>query len=311
MSESLVSIIIPAWNAGRYIKEAIDSAIDQTYKNIEIIVVDDGSTDNTKDVIAPFIESHKIKYIYQENKGLSGARNTGIKNSNGEYIALLDSDDIFLPDKIKEQVTQLEEFPNCDVSYCDLYHFWDNDPERLLKLNYKYYSGSEVFPNLLARSFIAPVTVVFRKNVFEKFGYFDENIRQFAEDIEFWLRISYRGANIFFLPKILAKLRLRKEGNIQSNQPMMKITALKVIANLSEKMSPAEKERYGMEKHLRRYSQKAAFAYLMVGDKKQALNLLSNDLVLRSVVYLVPTKVLKFLVTIARKEKQLLFLKKA
>lgn len=270
--QPLVSIIVPTYNSAVYLREAIDSALAQTYRGVEIIVIDDGSTDNTKKILGPYIIDKKIKYIYQANRGLSGARNTGIKVARGEFIALLDADDIFLPNKIERQVLHMINNPTCDMSYCDLYHFWDDRPNELLKLNYKYYSGRDVFPNLLRKSFIAPVTVVFRKKVFEKYGYFNEEIRQYAEDFDFWLRLSYRGANICFLRETLAKLRLRREGNIQglSNQPKMKLTALKVIENLYREMSVDDRLRYNMKFYLMRRRLKTAFAYIMTGDKSEA-----------------------------------------
>jgi len=271
-SSKTASVIIPSYNSSAYVRDAVDSALAQTYKDIEVIVVDDGSTDDTKQVLEPYIRGNKIKYIHQANRGLSGARNTGIKAAKGEYIALLDADDIFLPEKIEKQVAHLESHPECDVSYCDLYHFNDGEPNVLLKLNYRYYSGKEVLPNLLRQSFIAPVTVVFRKSVFERFGYFDEAMRQFAEDLEFWLRLSYGGAQICFLPEILAKLRLRGEGNIQSleNQPKMKLTALRVIEKLNEKMSPVERHESGIKFSLVEHRLKLIFAYLLVGRKSEA-----------------------------------------
>ncbi len=272
MGSKTASIIVPSYNASAYVKDAVDSALAQTYKDTEVIVVDDGSTDNTKQVLEPYIRGNKIKYIYQANKGLSGARNTGIKAAKGEYIALLDADDLFLPEKMEKQVAHLESNPECDVSYCDLYHFNDGEPDVLLKLDYRYYSGKDVLPNLLRSSFIAPVTVVFRKSVFDKFGLFDEKMRQYAEDLEFWLRLSYEGAQICFLPEILAKLRLRGEGNIQSleNQPKMKLTALRVIENLNDKMSSAERRENGVRVSLMEHRLKLIFAYLLVGQKGDA-----------------------------------------
>lgn len=272
MNTPRVSIIIPAYNAGKYVKEAVDSALAQTYKDIEVIVVDDGSTDGTRKILEPYISGGKIKYLRQANKGLSGARNMGIRNAKGEYIALLDADDAFSPEKIEKQVAHLKANPACDVSYCGLYHFWDEEPDKLFKLDYKYYSGKDVLPNLLKRSFIAPVTVVFRRAVFDRYGFFSERIKQFAEDWELWLRLAYGGAQICFLPEILAKLRLRREGNIQglSRQPEMKLTALEVLEGLNERMSPEERIRYGMRQHLAKHRLKAAFAYLLVGQKASA-----------------------------------------
>ena len=111
MNNPLVSIVIPAWNAERYIKEAVDSALNQTYPSTEVIVVDDGSIDGTRAILEPYLATKRIIYIYQVNKGLAGARNTGIRAASGEYIALLDSDDLFLPQKIEKQALVLKEHP--------------------------------------------------------------------------------------------------------------------------------------------------------------------------------------------------------
>ncbi|NIW46854.1 MAG: glycosyltransferase, partial [Gammaproteobacteria bacterium] len=93
---STVSVIIPAYNQGHYLGECVQSVLDQTYPDFEIIIVNDGSTDNTQRVAKSFSDP-RIKYIYQENRGLSGARNTGIRNAIGTYVTYLDSDDLFLP----------------------------------------------------------------------------------------------------------------------------------------------------------------------------------------------------------------------
>ena len=301
------SIIIPAYNAARYVRAAVDSALAQTHPDIEIIVVDDGSTDDTRRILDPYAAARKIEYLQQENKGLSGARNAGIRRAKGEYIALLDADDIFMPDKMEKQIAHLERDLSCDVSYCDLYHFWDEEPEKSLKLDYKYYSGEEVLPNILRRSFIAPSATLFRRRVFDRFGYFDEEIRQFAEDLEFWLRLTLGGAKICFLPEILVRLRLRREGSIQglSRQPQMKLTALKVVEDVNAKMSAAERARYGMDSHLRRYRLKTAFAYLLVGEKPSALEFVAKALegrlsgrilsgLIRAVVSSVPIRILQW-----------------
>ncbi|OGG62130.1 hypothetical protein A3C19_00185 [Candidatus Kaiserbacteria bacterium RIFCSPHIGHO2_02_FULL_54_22] len=301
------SIIIPAYNAARYVRAAVDSALAQTHPDIEIIVVDDGSTDDTRRILDPYAAARKIEYLQQENKGLSGARNAGIRRAKGEYIALLDADDIFMPDKMEKQIAHLERDLSCDVSYCDLYHFWDEEPEKSLKLDYKYYSGEEVLPNILRRSFIAPSTTLYRRRVFDRFGYFDEEIRQFAEDLEFWLRLTLGGAKICFLPEILVKLRLRREGSIQglSRQPQMKLTALKVVEDVNAKMSAAERAKYGMSSHLRRYRLKTAFAYLLVGEKPSALEFVAKALenrpsgrifsgLIRAVISVVPIRILQW-----------------
>lgn len=277
--KQLVSIIIPSYNAAGYIKEAVDSALAQTYENIEIIVVDDGSTDNTKEILAPYIKKRQIKYFYQKNQGLSAARNVAIKNSKGEYIALLDADDIFLPAKIEKQISYLENNHQCDVCYCGLYHFFDGVPDKLLKLDYRYYSGVDVLPQLLERHFIAPLAAVLRRSVFDRFGYFDENLKR-SEDLEFWLRLAYGGVQICFFPEILAKLRIRTKNNLQSfdSQPEVKLTNLKVIERLNQKMTLVERRRYKMNFHLMRYRFKTAVAYLLTGNKSEARTFLFQSL---------------------------------
>ena len=259
----LVSIIIPSWNTASYVREAVDSALAQTYPNCEIIVVDDGSTDDTKAVLEPYAKAKKITYIYQANKGLSGARNAGIKASAGEFIALLDSDDVFLPEKIAEQVAYLMEHPSCDISYCNLYHFWDGE-SALLRLNYEYYSGDDVLPYLLAMNFIAPLSVVLRRSTIERFGMFDENLKR-SEDLEFWLRLAHGGARFEFMPKRLAKLRMRKTANLQGleSQPKVKETMLEVLERLNATMTPEERIRVNMRKNRKRYRLNLGLAYLM------------------------------------------------
>ena len=103
----MVSVIIPVYNRAQYIKDCLDSVINQTYKAYEIIVVDDGSTDNLREILVPYMD--KIQYIYKQNGGPSSARNAGTKVSNGEYIAFLDADDMWLPEKLELQIELLKE----------------------------------------------------------------------------------------------------------------------------------------------------------------------------------------------------------
>ncbi len=103
-----VSVIIPTYNYAKFIPEAIRSVLDQTFCDFELIIVDDGSTDETREVIKPYLDDARVKYVYQENKGLSSARNLGITTSRGEYIAFLDADDLWMPEKLQKQVPLLE-----------------------------------------------------------------------------------------------------------------------------------------------------------------------------------------------------------
>ncbi len=271
MEQPLVSIIIPSYNAARYVADAVESALAQTYGNKEVIVIDDGSTDNTKEVLAPYIQSGKVKYIIQANKGLSGARNTAIREAKGSYIALLDADDFFLPEKMEKQIEHLESHPECDISYCDLYHFYEDEPNHLLKLQYKYYSGDKVLPHLIQGNFIAPLAVVLRRSAFDRFGYFDETMRR-SEDLEFWIRVASAGGVICFLPEILGKLRMRKSGNLQDakSQPAVKLTNLQILDRLAEKMEKRARRASKLDYYRSVYGFKTSAAYLANGDKENA-----------------------------------------
>jgi len=258
----LVSIIIPAYNVASYVRDAIDSALAQTYKNIEIVVVNDGSTDATAEVLEPYRESGKIIYIFQKNRGLSGARNTGIRVAKGEFVALLDSDDIFLPEKIEKQVGYLLAHPDYDVCYCDVWHFRDDAPEKMLKLNYAYYSSDAVFPNLLKKNFILPLSMVMRRSAIVRAGLFDETYRR-SEDWECWVRLAYRGSKFYFLPEILGKCRIHP-GSLSHGWSVKageKETTLRIFETLRQKMSPEERRRYHMNRVVFRHRLKLWCTY--------------------------------------------------
>ena len=192
-----VSVIIPTHNRAHFIADTIQSVLDQTFSDFEIIVVDNESTDNTKQVVDGFKDS-RIKYIYQENRGVANARNNGIKASSGEYIAFLDSDDMWLPENLELKVKMLDSYPDAALVSSDYYifdsdtganlgRFWDNRPFRhLLKLD------KGVRQPLAFATLLTPSVVMARRRIFiDEVGYFDESL-QFSEDWDIWLRILPR-----------------------------------------------------------------------------------------------------------------------
>ena len=271
MTTPKVSIIIPAYNAARYIKEAVDSALAQTYPSVEVVVIDDGSTDDTKRILEPYIGAGKIKYVYQTNKGLAGARNTGIKNSSGEFIAFLDADDLFLPEKVAAQARVLEENRGYGVCYSDLTHFTDTNPPTFFRHRYSYSSGN-VFRELLKKQFINPLTVMARRSLFDEYGCFDEALRR-SEDWDLWLRWAHAGVRFYYLPKVLAQYRIRSAGNLSAieSEPEMKEKNFEVFRRLGNRLSATEWRAYNFSGILRRLKLKCAIAYLMVGKKLDAL----------------------------------------
>lgn len=186
----LVSVVIPTYNRARLVCEAVETVLAQTYRNFEIIVVDDGSTDETEEALGRY--EGRIKYFYQENRGLSAARNTGIRNSTGCYIALLDSDDLWRQDKLALQVDYLNKHDDCGLVYTDMELLIAREgvlievPTTPLVLPTGY-----IYPQVFLRNEIFPSTVLVRKECLEDVGLFDESLRHF-EDYELWLRIARR-----------------------------------------------------------------------------------------------------------------------
>jgi len=235
----LVSVIIPTYNMDRYVLEAVDSALSQTYKPLEIIVVDDGSADTTYSRLTPYIEQGNISYVFQENKGLATTRNTGIREAHGEYIAFLDADDLFLPRKIEQQVAFLETHPHCDISYCDLWHFFDGAPDRLFHHEYQFYEGNAILKKLLNKNFINPLSVVLRKQTIEHCGLFNEAYLR-SEDWELWIRFAEKGMKFCFLKEKLAKYRMRRNGSLSHDfeaEVQRKETTLSIFIKLKQTMS--------------------------------------------------------------------------
>lgn len=167
-----VSVVIPTYNYAQYIKEAIDSVLAQTYKDYEIIVVDDGSTDDTKGTVSQY--GPEIEYIRQENQGPSAAKNTGIRNSKGEYIGILDSDDLWLPSKLEKQIKVFEANSGLGLVYSDGFVFgeepaWDDFS---FGGNMNFYRG-RIFDKLLLGNFIPCCSTLIKRGCFDKVGLFD------------------------------------------------------------------------------------------------------------------------------------------
>lgn len=309
-----VSVVIPAYNSERFIREAVESALQQTHTNTEVVVVDDGSDDNTREVIEPYIRRKEIVCVSQPNRGLSAARNAGIAVSRGDFIALLDSDDLFLPNKVERQLNILEDHPDFDVCYSDILHFTDEEPRRYYHHRYhEIYASGNILERLLKKNFINPLTVFARKSVFKKHGFFDERLRR-SEDLDLWLRWAYRGVKFYFLDEILAHYRIRKLGNLTSlqSEPKMKEENIRLFTNFFENLSEAEKRTYGHSSIFFDLEQKAAAAYLFVGDKRSALMHLKKSrerkLTVSFLFYYVfilclPARLLKFIAATVRNIK--------
>jgi glycosyltransferase involved in cell wall biosynthesis len=185
------SVIIPTFNYGHYLKQCIDSVIAQKNLNIEIIIVDDGSSDNTREVLTPYMK--QIKYIFQENQGLSAARNTGIRHSKGEWLLFLDSDDILGPDTISSQLSFLDQNPRVRVAVCrnNIFQGITPDDDSTVPQHWPLYT-KHLDVHLCHLNIAPPHAFMIHRNAVTETGWFDTQLTA-CEDYDFWFRAALRG----------------------------------------------------------------------------------------------------------------------
>ncbi len=180
------SVIIPAYNRAWALPRAIDSVLEQDYPHVEIIVIDDGSSDDTPDVLQRYKE--KIRVLIQENKGVSAARNLGIRNSTGDFIALLDSDDAWEKNKLSCQMDFFDAHPEALI--CQTQEIWIRNGVRVNPKNRHKKPSGMIFEPSLSLCLISPSAVMMKKQLFQIKGYFDETL-PVCEDYDLWLRICH------------------------------------------------------------------------------------------------------------------------
>lgn len=197
MKKPFFSVIIPTYNRAHWLKIAIDSALAQTFKDFELIVVDDGSKDTTSEMIKSY--GSQLCYIYQENAGVSGARNRGIKEAQGEFICFLDSDDRFRKNKLKITYDYIKKYPQYHIFHTE--EIWYRNNRLLMPKIYHKKPAGHVFKTAVKLCCISPSTVVINKNVFKKIGVFDESFPT-CEDYDFFLRATAQFP-IYLIPQHL------------------------------------------------------------------------------------------------------------
>ena len=192
-----VSVIIPTFNRACVLERAIDSVLNQDFKNLEVIVVDDGSTDNTREILNKY--GKKISVLEISNSGVSFARNVGIKAAKGNYIAFLDSDDYWKKKKLGQQIKALFENQDYRVIYTN--EIWIRNGTRInqSKVHCKY--GGAIYLKCLPLCIISPSSVLMQREIFDEIGLFDETLPA-CEDYDLWIRISHK-FKIFFLDENL------------------------------------------------------------------------------------------------------------
>lgn len=231
----LISVVIPVYNGADFVAAAISSALAQSYRPTEVIVVDDGSIDATAQIVGAYRDVH---YICQANRGPSAARNTGIDAAHGEYIAFLDADDVWMPDKLAKQMALLESCPDAGLAFANMcLCLQGDDPQASMFEKYHYstsFFGDERLVidaplKLVRTNFIPTSTVLARKRIVAAAGGFDEHFHK-AEDWDLWLRIALR-APIAYTPDLLMLKRVHAV-NTSRDAEGMNEAALQVLEKL-------------------------------------------------------------------------------
>lgn len=193
----LISVIIPVYNGERYLAEAIESVLAQTYHPMEILVIDDGSTDGTAGVADHF--SPDIKHFYQTNGGTGAARNRGIEEANGGFFAFLDADDIWVEDKLMRQMAEFHSDPSVDIVYGHVQQFYS--PELDESARQGIHLHSEIMPAHL------PSAMLVKRESFLKVGFFETNW-QVGQDVSWFMRVLEQDLNVVMLPEVVYKRRI-------------------------------------------------------------------------------------------------------
>ena len=242
----LISVIVPAFNVSQYISETLDSIFSQDFSDFEVIVVNDGSPDTNEleQTLAPYQE--QITYLKQPNKGISGARNTALRIARGEYVALLDGDDVWLSNKLSEQVGFMQS-GGYDLVYADAFLIGESPwPAGTTFMDKSPSDGEVTSESLLAlRCCVLASTVLARKQAIIDAGMFDEQVR-IAEDFDLWTRMALKGKRFGYQRLVLAKYRFRSE-SISADRIRLQEGALRILNGLKARHDLSCSEREALE----------------------------------------------------------------
>ena len=258
-----LSVIIHTYNNEKFIAETVESVLNQTYKDYEIIVVDDGSVDGTRDALIPYMQ--KIRYHYKENGGIASAKNAGIGLSETEFVAFLDHDDLWVPDKLKIQMECFNENPQAGLVYAKYTSF--RDGKELRTKPEKGYSGW-IFKELLSKSFIQTSTVVVKRECLDAVGPYDETF-SLGDEYDMFLRIA-RKFQCGFVDKGLTRYRVH-DTNASNNDFLFDNENLGVYKKVYNNFTDIDGvEKKILRKRIARYSMKVAEGLYRQGKQEES-----------------------------------------
>lgn len=214
----LISVIIPVYNYANYIEETLRSVADQLHLDLECLIIDDGSTDGTREKVELFCKrDNRFRYYYQDNQGLASARNAGMIRAKGDYISFLDADDLWSQEKLSNQLRIFREF-DCQIVYSDCNSFSEGVADQYEAFRMKdQYSVEDFIDSDIIRGSSSSVTI--RRDVYERVGLFDINLRS-LEDNDYWFRCALNGFVFRFCDSVDVKIRTHN-GSMSSNQLKM------------------------------------------------------------------------------------------
>jgi len=222
----LISVIIPVYNGDKYLAEAIESVLNQSYQPLDVIVLDDGSTDNSAEVAKRYLQS--LKYFYQPNGGLASALNYGISKSEGEYISFLDADDLWRPDKLNLQIKTFDTYPTIDMVFGHMIQFLSPDLEDNLKANIVLIEG--IMPSYFKGS------MLIKRESFFRTGLFDTRW-QLGDFVDWYLKALEKGLKSSLIPDVVMERRIHKN-NMGITQKRFQSDYLRILkASLDRRRS--------------------------------------------------------------------------
>ncbi len=252
-SHPRVSVVIPCYNGERFVAEAIQSVLDQSMRDFEIIVVDDGSRDGSRAVVAKYLDDRRVRHVeHAENRGIAAARNTGIKEARSEFIAFLDQDDLWYPEKLEKQLQVFERDKSGEIGLVFSAHKISSKGRppctprgRRVPLNINDASREAVFGALFLHNFITMSSVVVRRGCFKTLGLLDENIRSGADDYEFCTRLVLE-YGIFHLDQQLVVRRIH-DSNFTNDEKLTPdgIAINRRLAEIHPQLAPLRARREG------------------------------------------------------------------
>jgi len=238
MPSPLISIVVPCYNYGEYLKETLDSVFNQSYKNWECIVVDDGSTDNTFEVVNSFMQrDDRFFYYYQSNNGLSSARNTGINAAKGNWIQFLDADDILHYDKFSIQLSLASALPEIDIFFSSFFYFKEKEEIlnmtncrlRATETKYTILSSEEVLNRLFKYNLTVVNAPILSKKIAKKVGNFDCKLES-LEDWDYWTRAAILGIDFCKIETVIPLAFVRKHAkSMSTNRNVMRGSRIKLF----------------------------------------------------------------------------------